>query len=230
MAKKSFLMVSLEEDKAKQLATVLSNDKCRRILDYLTDNDSVTESHIAEALKLPISTVHYNIQQLLKNGLVNSNEFHYSKKGKEVNHYSLANKYIIISPKPVRGIKGKLKDILPVALIVGAAAGLMKIVSSLISFGAAKTSLAGTNELARDVATSAPQAVAEEAAVEALRQTADEAAVLTVDTGPKAAHVATDWVPAATGIDINIMILCFLVGATFAIIVFLLWQLLKMKK
>ena len=93
----SFLLVDLKEDKAKKLAQVISNDSCRKILDYLTHKDKATETEISKDLKLALSTVHYNLKHLNKSGLVIVEEFHYSQKGKEVNHYKLANKFIIIA-------------------------------------------------------------------------------------------------------------------------------------
>ena len=126
MAKESFLLVSLNEDKAKDLAQVITNKSCRKILDFLADKKDATESEIAKKTKIPISTVHYNLQQLVKGGLVEGDEFHYSDKGKEVVHYKLANKFIVIAPKTTYGFKEKLKSILPVALILGAVGFLMQ--------------------------------------------------------------------------------------------------------
>ena len=126
MAKEKFLLLSLSESKTKELAQAVSNDTCRKILDYLADKEA-SESELASKLDIPISTVHYNLQQLQKGGLVVVEEYHYSEKGKEVNHYKLANKYIIIAPKSTYGIKEKLKGILPVI-------GLMAIGSGLIHF------------------------------------------------------------------------------------------------
>ncbi len=126
MTKENFLLLSMEDTKIKKISNVISNDSCRRILDYLATKES-TESELAEKLQIPISTVHYNIQQLMKTGLIDSKEFHYSEKGKEVNHYKLANKYIIIAPKKTFGIKEKLKNILPVALIVSGAAAVIQL-------------------------------------------------------------------------------------------------------
>ncbi|MDA1196433.1 MAG: hypothetical protein O2779_00530 [Nanoarchaeota archaeon] len=54
--------------------------------------------------------------------LIESDEYHYSEKGKEVNHYKLANKYVIIAPKSTHGLREKLRSILPVALVSGLAA------------------------------------------------------------------------------------------------------------
>ena len=64
MTKEKFLLVSLQEDKAKKLAQVVTNDNCRRILDYLADREA-TETDLAKKLNLPISTVHYNLKQLV---------------------------------------------------------------------------------------------------------------------------------------------------------------------
>ena len=126
MANKNFLLLSMEDDKIKKVSNVISNESCRKILDYLSIKEA-TESELAEKLQIPISTVHYNIQQLMETGLIDSKEFHYSQKGKEVSHYKLANKYIIIAPKKTFGIKEKLKGILPVALIAAGAAGIIQI-------------------------------------------------------------------------------------------------------
>jgi len=130
MAKESFLLVSLKESKAKKLAQVISNESCRKILDYLSEKEA-TETDLAKKLDIPISTVHYNLKHLIDAGLVTAEEFHYSEKGKEVNHYKLANKYIIIAPK-VFGIKEKLKSILPVALIIGLGAAALRFLPNIL--------------------------------------------------------------------------------------------------
>jgi DNA-binding transcriptional ArsR family regulator len=120
MAKEKFILVSLKDDESKKLAQIVTNDSSRKILDYLAEKEA-TESEISEKLNVPISTIHYNLQALVKAKLVEADEYHYSQKGKEVLHYKLANKYIIIAPKSTYGIKERLKSILPVAIfaIVG---------------------------------------------------------------------------------------------------------------
>ena len=128
MPNKNFLLMSLEDTKIKKISNVISNDSCRKILDYLSTKEA-TESELAEKLQLPISTVHYNLQQLMETELISADEFHYSQKGKEVSHYRLANKYIIIAPKKTFGIKEKLKNILPVLLIAGGAALALQFTS-----------------------------------------------------------------------------------------------------
>jgi predicted transcriptional regulator len=68
MADESFLLVNLKEDKSKKLAQVLSNESCRKILEFLTQNKSATETEISEKLNIPLSTVHYNLKHLSKTG------------------------------------------------------------------------------------------------------------------------------------------------------------------
>jgi len=130
--KNKFLLVNLDEDKTKKLAEVISSSTSRRILNYLAEKEA-TESELARETGLPLSTVHYHLQKLKEGGLVSAEEFHYSKKGREVNHYKLANKYIIIAPKEVRGLKSRLKSILPIALVIG---GISLIIELVQRFGA----------------------------------------------------------------------------------------------
>ena len=126
MTEESFLLLNLKDDKAKKLAQVISNDSCRKILEFLTHNDKATESELSVKLEIPMSTVHYNLQHLQKSKLIKVDEFHYSKKGKEINHYKLAKKFIIIAPdESTPGLMEKLKNILPLGLFaLIAAAGI----------------------------------------------------------------------------------------------------------
>ena len=126
MAKNKLLLLDLNDKKTKKLAETITSDTSRKILDYLADKDD-SEQNMAKELGVPISTIHYHLQKLVEASLVVVDEFHYSKKGREVNHYKLANKYIIITPKKITGIKQKLKNILPVGLIVLGISGIIKL-------------------------------------------------------------------------------------------------------
>ena len=143
----TFILVSLKEDRAKKLAQVISNESCRKILDFLAKKKA-TESEIAKELELPISTVHYNLKHLVNNNLVQVKEFHYSKKGKEVNHYSLTNKLVIIAPESAReNFLEKLKNFLPalgIVLIIGLIARFWSKITGITRIGnfeAAKTAV-----------------------------------------------------------------------------------------
>jgi len=125
--KQPFMLVSLNEQKAKKLSHVLSNKTAVKILDFLAGKDA-SESDIAKALKIPLSTVHYNMQQLVEAKLVVCEEFHYSSRGKEVNHYTLANKYIIIAPtEEDESFLQHLKKFLPVGVLLVGVAALVNV-------------------------------------------------------------------------------------------------------
>jgi len=67
-------------------------------------------------------------------------EFHYSTKGKEVNHYKLANKYIIIAPKQTDNrFMEALQKILPLTIITAVVGGLLTALRFLKSGSTANT-------------------------------------------------------------------------------------------
>tara|TARA_Y100000310_G_scaffold289574_1_gene316070 strand:- start:541 stop:1149 length:609 start_codon:yes stop_codon:yes gene_type:complete len=200
MAKESFVLVSLQEDKAKALAQVISNDSCRKILDYLAEKQDTTASDLAKKLTIPLPTVHYNLKHLMQAKLIESDEYHYSEKGKEVNHYKLANKYVIIAPKSTHGLKEKLKSILPVALISGLAASTIPFLNKITQ--PTQASLAA-----------AP------AALEKAADSFQEAAVAELITEPTP-YLATE----------PNLALWFLFGSLFAIAIMLLVEYIRSKK
>jgi len=214
MAKNSFLLVSLKEDKAKELAQVISNDSCRKILDYLADKEDATESELAEKLVVPISTVHYNLKHLVKGGLVMVEEFHYSEKGKEVNHYKLANKYIIIAPKTTHGIKEKLRSILPVSLLALIGAGFIQAYSRYFrpSFGAMKAAPAVMEQAVGG---------ADKAAAPLMEAAAEGGANAVIERAPEVVQTVVQAAPNYA--------LWFLIGSLFVIVLLVIFELVKGK-
>jgi len=227
MAKNSFLLVSLKEDKAKELAQVISNESCRKILDYLADKEDSTETELAKKLNIPISTVHYNLKHLVKGGLVMVEEFHYSEKGKEVNHYKLANKYIIIAPKTTYGIKEKLKSILPVSLLALVGAGFIQIYNKYFTPAARIMKAApsameavgrgGIEEPLMEAAI--PKAPVVEQVIE---KAADGGAKAIVEKAPEVVVNVTEVAPN--------LALWFLFGCLFVIVLIIIFELIKAKK
>ncbi len=173
MPKSNFLLVDLNEPKTKKLAETITSETSRKILNYLAEKED-TEQTIAQAMQIPISTVHYHLKKLQEAGLVTVEEFHYSPKGREVNHYKLANKYIIIVPQKLPDLKEKLKGILPVALIALGVSGIIKLVQDYIQ----KTSVA--QEMMKTSAQSLTQESADSAATEGALMMAQEAANETI--------------------------------------------------
>ena len=145
MAKNKFLLLSLEDDSAKKIANTINNESARKILDYLADKDA-TESDIVKDLKIPASTVNYNIEQLLNAKLITWEKYHYSEKGKEVRHYSIANKFIIIAPKGDKeGLLELLKKLSPAFLITLLGAGLIEYYTRIKSSSLEDASLMMAN-------------------------------------------------------------------------------------
>ncbi len=160
MAKAKFLLVDLNEPRTKKLAETITSETSRKILNHLAEQED-SEAKIAATLSIPISTVHYHLQKLQEAHLVTVEHFHYSPKGREVYHYKLANKYIIIAPGKVEGLKEKLKGILPVGLLILGISGVIKLVqvfSGRVEAASARA-LASQEVLAEAVPRFAQQAV-----------------------------------------------------------------------
>lgn len=208
MGTKNFLLLSLEDAEAKKVANIVSNDSCRKILDYLSDKEA-TESELAEKLSIPISTIHYNLQQLIEAKLVEAEEFHYSPKGREVNHYKLANKYIIITPKKVTGIRQKLRSILPAGLIAIGAAGIIQLLSKY---------MAVQPGIAPMMAQEAAPEMARIAAKAAVDEAAQDSMMLAAPVAEPIAQTASIWQNAA---------LWFLIGAVAALTVYTIIRILR---
>jgi DNA-binding transcriptional ArsR family regulator len=207
--KNNFLLVDLNEKKTKKLAETITSDTSRKILNYLTEKEHDTEANISKELDIPISTVHYHLQKLTEASLVVIEEFHYSKKGREVNHYKLANKYIIIAPRKVSGLKQALKNVLPIGLIVLGISAIIKFVTS--TFGRVGSFSAETLQKAAPMLEEAAYATADETIME---------------SAPVAAEMATDCLPQISTYEPNIA-LWFLVGSLSAIVIYLMVILVK---
>jgi DNA-binding transcriptional ArsR family regulator len=198
----SFLLVSLKENKAKKLANVINNETCRKILDFLANNTGATESEIAKKTKLPISTVHYNLKLLEESKLVFADEYHYSEKGKEVNHYKLANKYIIIAPDESTTALEKIRKFLPLTIIALIATAFIQLIPKLF---ASRASLATAPSF---------KAAADEAVMEAAPAMA----------GATNVTIEQVIVPATQSFFQTYSAAWFLIGAAFLLIVFLIWE------
>ena len=123
MKKNNLLIIDLDDDNTKDIANTISNKSCSKILNFLTENEA-SEEEISEKLNIPISTVHYNLKQLIKSKLIVADKYRYSKKGKEIKIYAPANKFIIIAPKgrDKNNFLEQLKNIIPSFLILGVGA------------------------------------------------------------------------------------------------------------
>lgn len=248
-----FLLVSLNEQKAKKLAQIISNDTCRKIIDFLAEKEA-SESEIAKKLKVPISTVHYNLKHLMKAKLITVDEFHYSKKGKEINHYKLANKYIIIAPKETSSIKDALRKILPVGIILVVVSAVIQFFSMFLSAGSMATKsmdlapktieniVTKTIPITQEVVTSALPKAAEmvvEGASAASSSVASDAVATTVinvttnhtitEITKTVVHETVKLVPAQVPAW-HSLALWFLIGGIAVIILYLIFEIIRNRK
>jgi DNA-binding transcriptional ArsR family regulator len=74
---------------------VLSSGTAQSILGAL-DDDAKTTSEIADVVGTSIQNVHYHMQRLEENGLVEPIETWYSAKGKEMTVYALAAEKLVV--------------------------------------------------------------------------------------------------------------------------------------
>lgn len=94
-----YFNIDIDDPRAGAIAEVMSNKTAKKILSLIAEKE-LSESDIASELKLPLNTVGYNIDKLLKSGLIEkSKTFFWSVKGKKIPTYKLSNKKILISPK-----------------------------------------------------------------------------------------------------------------------------------
>ena len=121
------IMIDLDDEKASKIAEVLASKVCKAILNVLAE-ENLSESDIAEKLKLPLNTIEYNLKKLIHVGLVEkSKDFFWSRKGKRVPVYKTAKKTIIISPK----MGNTLKSVLVAGIVSGITALGINIYSKL---------------------------------------------------------------------------------------------------
>ncbi len=198
---KKFILVSLNEKKAKKIAEVISNNTCRKILDFLSGRKDATASQIHKELKIPLPTVDYNLKSLMVAKLIKSDEYHYSEKGKEVSHYKIANQYVIIAPaEETASIREKLKSILPVAAIAGLSASMIKLFSGWFSYPFSVSKMAVAPLMAKAggarVADSIVESVESEVMYESAPRVVSEAANTLGDVAsqsvPRAAPILAD--------------------------------------
>lgn len=133
MKEDKFLLVSLDDEKSKAVAKVLSSKTCKKMINYLAENQEASEKDLSEKLQIPINTAEYNIKKLVESGFVQKKKnFFWSKKGKKIVLYELSNKSIIISHK--KPVLNKIKSITPAVIIAAAGTfaiwAYQKIVSS----------------------------------------------------------------------------------------------------
>lgn len=128
--KENFIIMSLDDKRAKKISEVMSSESCKKIINLLADKDELTEKEISNLIKIPLNTTEYNLKKLLESGIVEkTSNFFWSQKGKKIPTYTLSNKSIVISPKS--SAIDKIKKILPVAFVSAIAGLALKVIYSV---------------------------------------------------------------------------------------------------
>ena len=84
------------------------------------------EKQISEKLNLALTTVDYNVKKLAEVGLITVHHKKWSQKGKKVNYYAPAEKFILIAPKASTAqIFKVLKTLIPILAIIGLFIGIL---------------------------------------------------------------------------------------------------------
>ena len=126
-----YLLLSLEDSRAKKISEILGNKTCKKIIDYLGDRREASEQEISKDLEIPMNTAEYNLKKLIKSGIVKkTGNFFWSVKGRKIKMYKLANKHIVISPGRKRPNLEILKTLLPVLVVVAFVAILVSVMIS----------------------------------------------------------------------------------------------------
>ncbi len=116
MENDNYLLVSLDDEKSKSIAEVLSSKTSKKIIEYLSNNKEASQKDLSDELKIPLNTIGNNIKKLLAAGFIKKRKnFFWSKKGKKIIMYELSKKSIIISPK--KSNLKKIKSILPAFIL-----------------------------------------------------------------------------------------------------------------
>jgi len=140
-ADEKLLILPLGEE-SKKITQVISNDTARQILELLADAP-LSASDIAERLKVPLTTIVYNLENLEKVGLIRVEKIKYSEKGREVKIYAPVRKLIVVVPE--KADKKSVADLIRKYMGVILAAILA---SSIIEFFTRNMSRTGMMEIA----------------------------------------------------------------------------------
>ena len=114
------VLIDLDDPRMSALADVLANKSSKKILSLLA-GDELSTSEIALRLKMPITTVDYNMKKLTRAGLIEKTRSLMSSKGKIVPVYRVSESRIVISPKSI------LRGIVPAFFVTAAVAICLRI-------------------------------------------------------------------------------------------------------
>jgi DNA-binding transcriptional ArsR family regulator len=82
---------------SRKITQILSNETSLKILELL-GKKSMSATNIAEELKLPLTTVKYNLDSLVESDLIKVKQIKWSQKGRQIKIYESMEKLIVLVP------------------------------------------------------------------------------------------------------------------------------------
>lgn len=156
---KKLLVLPLGEE-SRKLTQVISNETAMKILELLAESPLST-SQISELMNLPITTVQYNVDNLMNVGLIRIDKVKYSEKGREVKIYAPKKKLIVLVPERTDSadVLGVLKKYVALVFFAIVSAGIIELLtqgSRQIAYAPMAPLSEGVAKGGQDVVRSAP--------------------------------------------------------------------------
>ena len=126
------LILPLNDKNSKKITQIISNDTARNILEAIA-SEPLSASLIAEKLRIPLSTVQYNLEKLNDAGLVKVERTKYSEKMKHVKIYAPQRKFVVIVPEKTnrKDVIAALKRYLTVIFLAVAGSGIIEFFTAM---------------------------------------------------------------------------------------------------
>ena len=130
MEDEKLLILPLNDKNSKEISQIISNDTARNILEAIA-SEPLSTSELAEKLRIPLSTVQYNLDKLNNAGLVKVERTKYSEKMKEVKTYAPQRKFVVIVPEKTdrKDVIASLKRYLTVIFFAVAGSGIIEFLT-----------------------------------------------------------------------------------------------------
>lgn len=226
MNEEKLLILPLNDGTAKKISLALANETSRRVLEALAE-EPLAATQISEKLGVPLTTLHYNIENLIESGLVKVERTRYSEKGREVKIYAPTRRYIVIAPENIgkEEIRSTLKKFLFSAyFLLGSVFSGYVFQRLYYWFSPPKAAAARSMEMAAEEA-AAPAAPSAEMAAEKVAPPATAApSPAPVTSAPQTPAPTTSAPPTAAQVAEPSLYLWFALGAVFALALLFVWR------
>ena len=113
---KKFHIFNFWDDSSDELVEIMNNKTCKKILKYLKKKGG-SETDVSKDLTIPISTVHYNIQKLIKSKLIKIKDFYWSEKGNKVYVYESTDNVFVFAQNKSEDVRKQIMKLFSIFVI-----------------------------------------------------------------------------------------------------------------